>query len=129
MAEGHQDQYYYTRLDNTRVIRQLRYHFKDKAIIYGIRCHVTQMIYIGSTLAPALRFHSHLVTHEHSNLNLQADISKHGLGKFTVHIFEYVEFPVGSSYNEKMVILRKVEQQYIDRIPTKRLYNSINAKH
>lgn len=85
------------------------------------------MIYVGSSLAPGLRFHKHLVTGQESNENLQDALSKHGLGKFTVHIFQVVDFPVHFTYAEKKSHLLKLEQEYLDMIPQKRLYNTSKA--
>ena len=82
---------YYMHLDHSRILRGLRYRFKDIPLVYGISCQVTQMIYIGSTNTPGLRFHNHLVTGENSNCNLQAAIKRYKLGKLTVHIFEIVD--------------------------------------
>ena len=118
---------YVLNLDNPRNIKMLQYRFKDDAIIYGIRCQINNMIYIGSTMTPRLRFHKHLVTGESSNANLQDAIKEFGLGKFTVHIFEKVDLPFDTSYNEKQVILHKVEQSYLNRFPKRQKYNSINS--
>ena len=118
---------YYLNLDNPGVITGLRYRFKKSAIIYGIRCRPDGMIYVGSSLAPGLRFHKHLITGEESNENLQDAISKHGLGKFTVHIFKVVDFPAHFAYAEKKTHLLKLEQEYLDMIPQKRLYNTSKA--
>ena len=125
---------YYMHLDNPDVIKALQYRFKGLAIIYGIRCQYNGircqyngMMYIGSTLSPALRFHKHLNTGERSNEALQADIVKYGLGKFTVHVFKEVTFPPNTSYSDKKALLFKEEQHYLDLIPAKRRYNAINV--
>lgn len=116
---------YYMHLDNPDVIKALQYRFKNVPIVYGIRCQVNGLIYIGSSLAPGLRFHKHLITGERSNDALQAHITKYGLGKFTVHIFKVVEFPSDSSYAEKKTLL--ITQEYLNLIPVRRRYNTINA--
>ena len=118
---------YYMHLDNPDVIKALQYRFKGLAIIYGIRCQANGMMYIGSSLSPALRFHKHLNTGERSNEALQADIGKYGLGKFTVHVFKKVVFPPNSSYSDKKALLFKEEQHYLSLIPAKRRYNAINV--
>ena len=118
---------YYMNLDNPRILRALRYRFKEKTIIYGIRCQVNNQIYIGSSFAPSLRFHQHLVTGFCSNTLLQRAIKSHGLSNFTVHIFEVVDFPSTASYMDRKAILLQVEQQYLDYFPAAQEYNSINA--
>lgn len=125
---------YYLNLDKSGVITSLRYRFKKSPIIYGIRCRPDGMIYVGSSLAPGLRFHKHLITGEESNQNLQDAISEHSLGQFTVHIFKVVDFPAHFNYcsplwgeKEKKTHLLKLEQEYLDMIPHKRLYNTSKA--
>lgn len=118
---------YYLHLDDPKVIKSLQYRYKGCAIVYGIRCQMNGMIYIGGSISPALRFHKHLITGEQSNANLQADINMYGLGKFTVHIFKIVEFPPDSSFAEKKALLLAEEQEYLNMIPVKRRYNSIEA--
>ena len=98
---------YAMNLDNPRNIKHLRYRFKGDALIYGIRCQINNVIYIGETLNPGLRFHKHLISGEDSNVNLQAAIAKYGLGKFTVHIFMIVPLPASSTFDEKKTILRQ----------------------
>ena len=88
---------------------------------------VTDKMYIGSTLSPALRFYHHLVTAESSNDALQSAIQADGLEHFTLFIMEVVEFPKGLSYNDKVRHLRAVEQRYIDKYPREQLYNSMNS--
>jgi len=111
-------------LDDPRIIRKLQYRFKHDAIIYGIRCQVTNMLYVGSTLSSSLRFHKHLITGEQSNANLQAAIVKYGLGMFTVHIFKVVSIPMGATYNVEKDILLAYEKEYILAVPSQRLYNT-----
>ena len=77
-----------------RTIKNLQYLYRGNAIVYGIRCQITNMIYIGSTLVPGRRWHNHLVTFTNSNDALQAAIAKYGLSKFTAYVFEGdVKFP------------------------------------
>jgi GIY-YIG catalytic domain len=97
---------YAMNLDNQRNVKNLQYRFRNDAVIYGIRCQIDNMIYIGETTNPRLRFHKHLITGEKSNENLQAAIAKYGLGKFTVHIFMIVPLPSDSSFQEKKRLLR-----------------------
>ena len=120
---------YYMNLNNPRVVRELRYRFKEKTIIYGIRCQVDNLIYIGSSFAPSLRFHQHFVTGYHSNTRLQEAIALHGLSKFTVHVFEIIEFPSTAKYADRKATLLQVEQRYLDHFPMVQKYNSINASN
>jgi hypothetical protein len=107
--------YYYMNLHLSQVVDNLRFRFKSKPIVYGIRCRETGMMYIGSSFAPENRFHNHLVTGNHSNAALQADIQKYGLKSLTVHIFELVIFPAGMPFRDRPAHLHLVEQRYIDR--------------
>jgi len=117
---------YYMHLDNPKQVRALRYRFKNTPLIYGISCQVTQMIYIGSTTVPGLRFHNHLVSRESSNEYLQAAITRYGLGKFTVHIFELVDLSQIPVYDQDDY-LHGVEQKYINMFPKRQRYNKINS--
>lgn len=58
---------YARKLELTKSLNYIRYRFRDKHIIYGLLCRVTQMIYIGSTNTPQDRFGKHLVSGEGSN--------------------------------------------------------------
>jgi len=118
---------YYTNLHMPNVISKLQYRYRGKAIIYGIRCVLTNMIYIGSSMQPGLRFHNHLISGDSSNTYLQADINKHGLDKFVVYVFEVVDLPKTLSYNQCKAILRELEQKRIDNFPKTALYNTINS--
>jgi group I intron endonuclease len=120
---------YYLHLDDPKVVRALRYRFKGKAIIYGFRCLVDGKMYIGSTLTPGLRFHSHLVTGLDSNINLQEAIAKYGVHMFTGYVFQLVAIPRALSTAEARVFLSKVEQTYINKFPKAQLYNSINSSN
>lgn len=119
---------YYLNLTGDRRLRYLCYALKGKPLIYGIRCTLTNMIYIGSTLVPHDRLYQHLILGKHSNDNLQAAIDHYSLAKFSVLIFEFVTLPKGLSLNEKQAFLRNVEQDYIDMFPKEQLYNPTNAK-
>ena len=115
---------YYRNLHLSSVIKALRFRYKGKAIIYALRCQITGQMYIGSSLAPSLRFHSHLVTGLYSNANLQNAIDKNGLNRFTAYIFEEVVIPKGLTLPQAKAYLAKIEQSYIDRYPSDQLYNT-----
>lgn len=114
-----------------RTIKNLQYLYKRNAIVYGIRCQISNMVYIGSTLTPGRRWHNHLVTGTGSNGALQAAIAKHGLSKFTAYVFEGdVKFPASCvSIEDKLAFLHKVEQTIINRFPKGQLYNEINSSN
>ena len=59
---------------------------------------------------------------------LLADINQYGLNNFTVYVFTTVAIDRSLTLKERKLILRKVEQSYIDMFPSNQLYNSINAK-
>jgi hypothetical protein len=119
---------YYRNLTHADGLKNLRYRFKGKALVYGILCRTTQMIYVGSTFSPEYRFHQHLISGETSNNSLQEDLAKYGLHSFTIFVFTTVKFPPNSSYALRKQILVNVEQSYINMIPSNRLYNMKNAK-
>ena len=119
--------YYYSKLHIAYVVNKIRYHFAGKAIIYGLRCRVTNMYYIGSTFDPRERIRAHLITGHSSNLALQDAISIHGIDKFNMYIFEVVTFPKGATYHERLKHLHRVEQSYLDMFPKAQLYNSSRA--
>ena len=118
---------YYMHLDNVRVVNLLRYRYKGKAIIYGFRCLVDGMVYVGSTTMPKLRFHNHLITGSHSNAALQAAINEHGLENFVAYVFELVVLPPNASKEQVSSIMRSAEQRHINKFPKAQLYNSINS--
>ena len=74
---------YYLNLDSPRVIRELQYRFKNSVLVYGIRCNINNMVYVGSTSDPRQRFYQHLVSGFKSNALLQADIAKYGVSHST----------------------------------------------
>lgn len=117
---------YYMNLHLVSSVKGLRYRFKDSPVVYAIRCRVTGMMYIGSTMLPDLRFHQHL-TVGNTNLNLQNAIKKHGLSNFIVYILEVAEFPRSSFLEENRSFLLRLEQSYISFYPKTQLYNSINS--
>ena len=84
--------YYYSNLQLSKVVNALRYRFSKDGIVYGIRCLVTDKMYIGSTLDSVGRFNKHLIAHD-SCADLQAAIKLYGLSKFKVYIFESLTFP------------------------------------
>jgi group I intron endonuclease len=107
----------------------MQYEFRGNAIVYGIKCLVTGMIYVGSTLTPGRRWFNHLVTGENSNTNLQEAIQLHGTQNFAAYVFEVVTFPSRATLDEKKAILRKVEQVYINKFPKAQLYNKIKSSN
>jgi hypothetical protein len=115
---------YYRNLHWPKTIDNMRYRFRGKAIIYGIRCRVTNMIYIGSTFTPVDRFRQHLVTGHSSNQALQDAIAKYSLAVFNVYIFKVVVFPKGLTSKERELHLFAIEQSYINQFPKDRLYNA-----
>jgi len=127
---------YYLHLDNPQQIARLCNRFMGQGIVYGICNQVNQMIYIGSSLNPSLRFQMHLTPksqlspnqRDNSNTHLQMAISKYGLGRFKVLVFEVVDLPVDNTYMEKQERLRIAEQRYIDHFPKVQLYNKINSR-
>lgn len=118
---------YYNNLHLSSVVNALRYRFRDKVIVYAIRCRPSGMMYIGHTFNPTLRFHNHLITGVNSNPYLQTDIAERGLSKFTVYVLEVVVLPKHLSYNQRAAFMRALEQRYIDRYPQEQLYNIVNA--
>jgi len=114
---------FYMNLHLPRAINNMRYSFRNTPIIYGIRCRVTGMMYIGSTVTPQHRFQKHLIAHTHSSSDLQADMDKYGLQSITVHILEVVKFPAHLSSSLHKSYLTQVEQTYIDRWPKAKRYN------
>ena len=118
---------YYKNLHLLSSFNGLIHRFRGQSIVYGIRCRITNMIYIGSTTNPIKRFNKHLVTGEKSNDRLQNAINKHGLEWFTVYVFESFKFDPKQSRDQRVLDLRKVEQKYIDMFPKSTLYNYINS--
>lgn len=118
---------YHMHLDKPEKVRKLQYMYRGSSIVYGVRCQIDNRIYIGSTMEPGLRFHKHLVSHERSNADLQEAMDLHGVGKFTVQVFEVVSYPGNATYKERKELLTQREQLIINQIPKQQLYNSINA--
>lgn len=121
---------YYLHLNNPDVIKKLQYRYRDKNVVYGLRCQVDNRTYVGSTMTAGLRFHNHLISSgAKSNANLQAAISKYGLDFFTAHIYEEVLMPVNATYQQRKAILLQREQYYMSQFPRTQLYNKINASN
>ena len=114
---------YYRNIHQVSVVNSICFRFKDKNIIYGIRCRANDMIYIGSTMNVITRIKQHLLILDHTSKPLQADVTKLGLQWFTFYVFEVVSFPNHLNYSQRQVYLHKVEQQYMDMIPKSKLYN------
>ena len=117
---------YYMHLDSPKVIRGLRYAYKRKAIVYILRNTITDMLYVGSTLSPSLRFHDHFIA-RNTNSALQEAMSHDGVSNFVAYIMEEVVFPRGFTFNDKVKHLRVIEQSYMDKYPVEQLYNSIRS--
>lgn len=115
---------YYQYLHLYGVIKKLCYRFSGKPIVYGIRCVVTGMVYVGCTSSPQEGFFQHLVAPYSSNHSLQEAIGVHGLSKFVVIIFEVLEFPAEMSAIERKRSLLAAESRYIAKFPKARLYNN-----
>ena len=149
---------FFTRLDLPRTIHNMKYEYRGKAIVYAFRCTITNMVYVGSTLAPGRRIDNHLVTGLYSNFNLQGAIQLHGIKNFTAYILSstlkggylvlycivlYIQgipthlwggervvvFPAGLTHKEQRIYLRGVEQSHIDLFPSIQLYNEINSSN
>lgn len=118
---------YYKDLHLDRIRSLIYFGLKPKPIVYGIRCRVTNMIYIGSTLHPYKRLFSHLETGNGSNIPLQKAITKYGLKYFNLYIFEILTVNTDESYAESIIRLRNLEQSYINKFTRVQLYNVINA--
>jgi hypothetical protein len=50
---------YYMNLDQPGVLEKLQYRIRGKTIIYAIRCQITNMLYIGSSMTPGRRLYQH----------------------------------------------------------------------
>jgi group I intron endonuclease len=118
---------YYMHLDKPSIVDKLRYRFKGKSIVYGIRCRLTGKIYIGSTMLSATRFYNHLIAGQHSNEALQNAIKQFGLQHFVAHVFEVVEYPDGLTFHERKAYLLGREQVYLDKFSKSKLYNTRNS--
>lgn len=120
----------HTSLHVRKNVDKLRYKYDHMAIIYGIVCNITQMIYIGSSWDPVRRFNKHFIKKDPSRMNpyLLADIDKYGLENFTVYVFTKVVINRNDTLKVRKATLRKVEQSYMDMYPTELMYNSIKAE-
>lgn len=114
---------YYQDLSKHHVFNSLCQRFRNVPVIYGLRCVVTGMIYVGSTMVPQDRFYQHLVTGRYSNAQLQDAINTYGLSKFTAIIFEVVDFPPNLSYKERKTYMVEREKHFISKFPSIQLYN------
>jgi len=118
---------YYLHLDQLSAVNNARYRFKDKSLVYAIRCKLTGQMYIGSTSASALRFWQHLIVHRDSNANLQAAIAKYGLSNFVLYILEEVKYPAKCTIQQRQALLLQREQAHMDYYPKTQLYNTIRS--
>lgn len=107
---------YYMYFHLSRTIK-IQYRYRNDAIVYAIRCQVTNMVYVGSTFSPGRRLYQHLVSGLDSNQALQRDIHKYGIDRFTFYVLEVVDFPQGACYDKKGQHLRRTEQMYMDKYP------------
>lgn len=119
----------HTGLDTRKNIDSMRYLYDHVAIIYGIVCETTNMIYVGSTWDSVRRFNKHFISKDDTrkNINLQAAIDQHGIDKFTVYVFTKVTIDRKLTKVQKKLIIRTAEQGYIDMFPQGQLYNNINS--
>jgi len=118
---------YYRNLHLKSTISSIKFRFRGQSIIYGIRCRMTNMIYIGSTSQSLVRFNRHLETGRYSNPSLQNDISKYGLESFTAYIFESLKIDDTMNKSQVTSFIRESEQKYINLFPKKLLYNRIDS--
>lgn len=79
---------YHKHLNDPDQVSLLQRMYRPFGIVYGLRCDINNMIYVGSSHVPGLRFSKHLVTHSRSNASLQAAIAKYGLESFTALVYE-----------------------------------------
>lgn len=114
-------------LSKPGVLERLQYRVRGKAIVYALRCQVTNMIYVGSSMNPGRRFYLHVVAGMRSNANLQAAIAQHGISKFTAYILEDVQFPEGMGYQDRKAYILTVEQKHMDVFNKDQLYNTIRS--
>lgn len=105
----------------------MRYRYRTSALIYGIVCETTGMIYFGSAWDAVRRFRQHLITGQFYNTQLKADIALNTLASITVYIFTKVNLPQDLSKLERKAYLRSVEQEYIKKCSSTVLYNPINS--
>lgn len=68
-------------------------HFKDfsKQGVYGIKCLITDLEYVGSSSDIARRFQKHfseLRFNRHTNHRMQEDFNKHGIDNFYYYVIE-----------------------------------------
>jgi group I intron endonuclease len=89
--------------------------------IYSITCLANGKIYIGSSRDVSSRWNSHIYNMEnykHSIPEMIVDWHRYGTKNFSFTILRYVE--VGD--------IRKVEQECMDQVDAKKLYNKRRAK-
>lgn len=110
-------------------VDKMRYLYDHVAVIYGIVCETTNMIYVGSTWDSVRRFNKHFISKDmtRQNADLQADIEKYGMDNFTVYIFTKVTIDRRLTLAQKELVIRTVEQGYINMFPKDQQYNSINS--
>lgn len=120
---------YHMNLHTARAVKALRHGYQTApGLVYIIQNTVTGHLYVGSTMTPAYRFHSHFVARS-TNSALQAAITQYGLSKFKVYIMQTVTFPTDvSNFASRVGYLRAIEQSYMDKFPLEQLYNTVKAK-
>lgn len=118
---------FFTNLHVPRHFQNLQYELRGKALVYAIRCQITNMVYVGSSLTPARRLHNHLITGKYSSDVLQNALKSYGLSCFTVYVLEVVTFPNHYSIRNKLIHLHKVEQRHINKFPKDQLYNLVSS--
>lgn len=105
--------------------------YANKSGIYGIKCKITNKIYIGSSKDLQKRFSKHfseLYLNRHANKCMQEDFNKYGYDNFELIVYEYTnenllsketnkqkELGVDNIYNEKIsgfYITKELRQKY-----------------
>jgi predicted GIY-YIG superfamily endonuclease len=119
----------HTGLGSRKNIDKMRYLYSNAAIIYGIVCETSNEIYVGSTWDSVRRYNKHFLSKDISRKNkeLQAAINKYGIENFTAYIFTKVTIDRSLTKEQKKLILRSVEQQYIDMFPKNQVFNPIRS--
>lgn len=119
----------HTGLGNRKNVDKMRYLYRKATIIYGIVCNTTNEIYVGSTWDSVRRFNKHLLSTDISRKNkeLQDAIDEHSIDRFIAYIFTKVAIDRTLTKEQKKLILRSVEQKYIDMFPKNQVFNSINS--
>ena len=110
-----------------QTIRAVQDKYEYDNIVYGIECVTTNRIYVGCTVDPVKRLYQHLVSGIHSCNPLQKDITKYGLGDFSLYVFETVAMPPRLTDKERVEFMRVRESLYLKQYRYNQLYNVSRA--